>query len=135
MKFMKVSLMAFIDERGDVLLNKRRNSKNQEMWDLVGGGIEEGETPREAIVREMREELSYILDPSLITELGTREIKTEKYEAEVTFFTAKSPRIDEFKSSDEVFVEDLFFLSKSEALKKKLLPMTQLLFDEEILER
>ncbi|MEV7127973.1 NUDIX hydrolase [Streptomyces sp. NPDC093260] len=31
-------------------------------WSLVGGGSEEGESPHEAIVRELREETGLVLD-------------------------------------------------------------------------
>lgn len=130
---MKVSLMVFLDTHGDILLNKRRNSKNEEMWDLVGGGIEDGETPIQAIIREMKEELSLTIDASEIKLLGHRHIETEKYTADVTFFTAKAPNLSSLKSSDEVFVEDLMLMPIAVAETKRLLPMTKLLFEEKLL--
>lgn len=133
MKFMEVALMVFVDSDGNILLNKRRNSKNEEMWDLIGGGIEAGETPKQAIIREMSEEISLSLDESKITILDNRHIETEKYVADVTFLTAPAPELNSLKSSDEVSVEDLVFMPIAVAKTKRLLPMTKLLLEENIL--
>jgi hypothetical protein len=42
------------NERGEVLLCLRRDLP---LWNLPGGGVEPGESPREAVVREVREEV------------------------------------------------------------------------------
>jgi len=58
-----VSLIVFYDEKGRILLQDRTSiSKAGEEWGFFGGGIEEGETPREAVIRETKEELSIDLD-------------------------------------------------------------------------
>jgi 8-oxo-dGTP diphosphatase len=47
-----VSAIIF-DARGRVLLNHRRDL---DLWNLPGGGVESGELPTEAVIRETREE-------------------------------------------------------------------------------
>jgi NADH pyrophosphatase NudC (nudix superfamily) len=50
-----VALIAF-NEKGEVLLNKRKIAPNPGSWDTVGGFVDVGETVEEAIKREFREE-------------------------------------------------------------------------------
>jgi len=45
-----------IDEDNDFLIIQKNNYQNTE-WSFAGGGIEEGETPQQALVRELEEEL------------------------------------------------------------------------------
>lgn len=41
-------------------------SKNKKAWYLPGGKIDEGETSKEALIREIKEELNIVLDPNNI---------------------------------------------------------------------
>ena len=45
-----------IVHRGNRLLMVKHRHQGLEWWCLPGGGVEEGETPAEAVVRELREE-------------------------------------------------------------------------------
>ena len=42
--------------------NKKKNDMNQGKWLGVGGHVEEGETPFQAVVREVKEETGLTLD-------------------------------------------------------------------------
>lgn len=54
-KLFDVAVFAIIfDEQGRILLAHRTDG---DIWNLVGGGLEIGETPEEAIVREIKEEI------------------------------------------------------------------------------
>ena len=127
----RVALIAFRD--GDKILLNRRADTNGTMWEFIGGGIEAGETPHEAIRREIAEEVNYTLstDDSLqfVDEL---RITYGDAQATVYCFTAQLPGLDKFSDSDEVFVRDLALFSRDEALELELLPMTRMILEDGI---
>jgi 8-oxo-dGTP diphosphatase len=60
----KIAAIIFENDRGEILLYMRDNKPGipfPNHWDLIGGHVEEGETPEEALVREVKEELNYTL--------------------------------------------------------------------------
>ena len=56
MKIVKV-VAAIIIDNGQVFATQRGYGEFKDGWEFPGGKIEEGETPQEALVREIREEL------------------------------------------------------------------------------
>lgn len=60
----KQTAIILIDEENKILLQHRDNIStiwNPNAWGTFGGGVKEGETFEEAIIRETREELDYVL--------------------------------------------------------------------------
>lgn len=58
---------ALVDKAGRVLLTERPAGKNLAgFWEFPGGKIESGETPREALVRELGEELGIAVNPKTL---------------------------------------------------------------------
>jgi 8-oxo-dGTP diphosphatase len=56
----KIAAIILENEKGEFLLYLRDNKPGipfPDHWDLIGGHVEEGETPEEALVREVKEEL------------------------------------------------------------------------------
>jgi len=95
-------------------------------WQLVGGGIEAGETPQQGLIREVKEEVSYDLkEYKLITEAkGSRGNKVWMY---VTFVE---------KNEESKFVlgpgegQEIGWFTIDEALATKLTPGTRILLSE-----
>ena len=58
LKTVHVSAVALIDVDGRVLIAQRPEGKSMAgLWEFPGGKIEEGETPEQALIRELHEEL------------------------------------------------------------------------------
>mgnify|MGYP001766988467 CR=1 FL=1 len=60
----KIAAIVFENDKGELLLYLRDNKPGIPFplhWDLFGGHVEDGETPEEALIREVKEELGYDL--------------------------------------------------------------------------
>jgi len=58
LKLVLVSAVALIDRDGRVLLAQRPEGKSMAgLWEFPGGKVEAGESPEEALIRELHEEL------------------------------------------------------------------------------
>lgn len=62
MKIVRVAAAVIID-KGRVFATQRGYGEYKDGWEFPGGKIEQGETPEEAIVREIREELEADIEP------------------------------------------------------------------------
>ena len=58
MKIITVVAAALVDKQGKTLVAQRPEGKHMAgLWEFPGGKLEEGETPEEALIRELKEEL------------------------------------------------------------------------------
>ena len=71
---MLVVALAARDAKGRLLLQQRPAGKHHAgLWEFPGGKVELSENPREALVREIEEELTCVLDPADLTPAGFAE--------------------------------------------------------------
>ena len=67
LKSRRISAYALILHEDQVLLSKLNRGPNSGKWNLVGGGIEHGELPEDALLREIQEEAGITLkDPATL---------------------------------------------------------------------
>ena len=65
-------------EEREILLLKVENEKVS-FWQPITGGIESGESPEEACLREIKEETGLLLDCSNLTGLGNFTVKIDEH--------------------------------------------------------
>ena len=66
-----VSAVALVDTDGRILLAQRPEGKHMAgLWEFPGGKIETGETPEQALIRELHEELAIDTAESCLAPIG-----------------------------------------------------------------
>lgn len=70
-KLMLAAACALIDRDGRILLAKKPDEGDQPgKWEFPGGKLDEGETPEQALVRELKEELAIETEESCLAPIG-----------------------------------------------------------------
>jgi 8-oxo-dGTP diphosphatase len=83
-----VGVGAVIVDRGNVLLVRRAHPPLQGEWSLPGGAVEVGETMIDALVREVREETSLIVDVGALVDVIERVQRDAQGQVEYHFIVA-----------------------------------------------
>ena len=96
MKVVRV-VAAIIIDQGKVFATQRGYGEFKDGWEFPGGKIEEGETPQEALVREIKEELDTEIEVGEL--LDTVEYDYPKFHLSMDCFICK------IKSGDLVLKE------------------------------
>ena len=75
-----VASIALIDANDQILIAKRPNKKHLSgFWEFPGGKVEKGESPENALVREVKEELNIDINNKCIAPLTFSEFNYEKF--------------------------------------------------------
>lgn len=70
-KLLLVAACALVDRDGRVLLARRPQGKPMAgLWEFPGGKLVEGETPEQALIRELKEELGIETDASCLAPIA-----------------------------------------------------------------
>ena len=76
-----VASIAIIDANDQILIAKRPNKKHLSgFWEFPGGKVEKGESPENALVREVKEELNIDINNKCIAPLTFSEFNYEKFQ-------------------------------------------------------
>jgi 8-oxo-dGTP diphosphatase len=85
-----VSAVALIDTDGRVLLSKRPKGKTMAgLWEFPGGKVEKGETPEEALIREIKEELCLDISESCLAALTFASHRYSDFHLLMTLFACR----------------------------------------------
>ena len=81
---------ALADNTGRVLINQRPLGKDFEgYWEFPGGKIEEGETPENAIIRELKEEINIDVSASCLAPLSFSEMMYDNFYVVVLLYVCR----------------------------------------------
>lgn len=96
---MKKTVAAIIKENNKILLVKRNHKPFKKYWALPGGHIDKGETPKKAVIREVKEETNLTIKPEFLMEC-IEIFKRIDWYAHVYIFTSKAEGIIKIKDNE-----------------------------------
>lgn len=102
-----------------------RTSRYPEVWQPIGGGIEDGETPEDAALREVEEETGWVLRKEDLT--LRLAVPMDAHPGTLTFFTATAPPSPPALGVDEII--DFRWVSVNEARKLEAFPAARRFFE------
>lgn len=100
---MKVGTVCFFLDNDNVLLTLIEYSSTERLWNGIGGGVDEGETPEQAFLREIKEETYLTVESNSLKKVAELQLKedfkltvftVDKWKGEIK---AKDPSLKEFK--------------------------------------
>ena len=122
----RVAVVIFYDENKRILLQDRSGiSKHGEEWGFFGGGIEKDETPEEAVVREIKEELDFQLDDYSFL----KEVHYVTPEFNITLYAFIAPLKDKLKKFNQKEGKGMKLYSLEQAKKLKMVLTDPLVLD------
>jgi 8-oxo-dGTP diphosphatase len=111
----------FVEHQGKILLLHRQDHKPEgNTWCLPGGKADKGEELIDAMMREMKEEISIDIPKPIILYLGNVFVKYPTYDFVYHMFKAKIKETSGIKINDSEH-KDLRWLSPNDALKMDLI--------------
>lgn len=87
MKNIEVSAAIIVFNNNKILTVERGYGEFKDKWEFPGGKLEEGETPKDAIIREIKEEMNADIDP--IADLGFIEYDYPNFHLKMHCFICK----------------------------------------------
>ena len=89
--YIYVSTVALVDWQGKVLITLRSEDKNlSNFWEFPGGKIKNNESPDDAIIREIKEELSLDINKKSLNPLSFNTYTYEEFHAVIFFYICRS---------------------------------------------
>src|SRR3989344_2645364 len=102
---------------GDIFVQQRSASKDTfpSLWEGgLSGHVQAGETPHQAALREIREELALALTPKNVCELARFGFDSTEEKMLVTLYTAKDIKKEPIIDRDEVQTGEFWAIEKLE---------------------
>lgn len=118
MRIRKVALIVFYDAKKRILLQDRKGiSKRGAKWGYFGGGIEDGESPEEAVIRETKEELNFDLKDHKFIGIFKNKVDEDLIVERYVFISPLKDKLSKFKQIEGEGMQ-LFTLDRAKIAKK-----------------